>query len=482
MKPLICTPFHASSGTRTLRQRVLVAASAVLLLQAGCTVPADPAPSDPIVLPECFTASGTLQLQPQWWHGFGDDALNRLIDEALASNLSLQATWERLEQARATAAKSGAARYPDLTFEGSASTNRQFGDTTGSSQSFSMGLAASYELDFWGRVNASAEAAALDLKASKEELRTAALSLSGEVATAWFNLQSQHRQAALLQNQITLNEKHLELTERKFRSGQAKASDVLQQRQSLEASKGEAIQVHKNISLYEHRLALLLGRVPGSLSPEPIPALPEPIIPKTGVPSELLMQRPDVKAAYFALQAADKRLAAAVADRYPRFSIGASIESSALHASDLFNTWLATLAGSLSAPLFDGGLRRAEAQRSAAARNEQFYLYAQTLLDAVKEVEDALSEVAHQRRYVESLERQLELSSAAVAQLREQYLRGSGSFVSFLNAQLSHESLQRNRVSATDLLIEKSITLYRALSTGWEPERQATNQRSADVR
>lgn len=455
-----------------MRRRLTLAAVAAALLVSGCSVPKAPELSDALTLPDRFSASGSVAMEPQWWRAFDDAELERLIERALASNLSLQAAWERLEQARAAAVKSGASRYPELSLSGSASTSESRGDTRGSSQSYTATLAAGYELDLWGRVRATAEAAEMDLHASKEQLRTAQITLSAEVASAWYRLRGERLQAALLQSQIALNEKHLELTERKFRSAQAKASDVLQQRQSLESSRSEALQVQKSILLYEHQLSLLLGSVPGELRLDAETTLPAPpALPDTGIPSELLMQRPDVKAAYYDLMASDRRLAAAVADRYPKLSLTASAGSSALKAGDLFDTWILSLAGNLTAPLYDGGLRKAEAERTEAVRNEAFYGYAQTLLEALKEVEDALTEIDHQKRYLESLDKQLLLSQAAVEQLREQYLRGSGSFVSFLNAQLSHENLQRSRVTAERELLESTITLYRALSTGWEPRR-----------
>ncbi|MDX1295997.1 MAG: TolC family protein, partial [Sulfurimonadaceae bacterium] len=254
---------------------------------------------------------------------------------------------------------------------------------------------------------------------------------------------------------------------------------VLQQRQSLEAVKGDTELVRNRINLYEHQMALLLGKAPGSFeTPETLPLPTLKSLPETGVPSELLMQRPDVKAAYYALQAADSRLAAAIADRYPKLSITASAESSSAKTSDLFDNWLLTLAGNLTAPLFDGGVRRAEADRNEALRNEKFYAYAETLLKALKEVEDALSNVTHRQRYVVSLKRQVALSETSVSQIRQQYLHGNTGFVNFLTAQLSHEALQRSEITASQELLDDTITLYRALSTGWTPTRNTSMTRN----
>jgi NodT family efflux transporter outer membrane factor (OMF) lipoprotein len=452
---------------------LITLSTVVVLLLGGCGVVTEPSPPQNVSLPEKFTVSGDHALNTSWWHRFEDQQLDLLIQEALASNLSLQATWERLEQSRAAAVKSGASLYPSVTLNAAASSAKNRGDLSTHTENFSTGLAASYEIDLWGRVRANADAGEYDYLASEQSLRTAAISLSAEVASLWYKLQAQSHQLKLLNNQIALNEKNVLLTERKFRSGQAKASDVLQQRQGLESVKGDLELVRNRIKLYEYQMALLLGKTAGSYKAPDVAPLPViDTLPQAGVPSELLMQRPDVKAAFFALKASDRRLAAAVADRYPKLSITASADSSAAKSSDLFNNWLLTLAGNLAAPLFDGGQRRAEAERNEALRNEKFYTYAETLLKALKEVEDALSNVTHRQRYVESLKRQVALSEASVSQIRQQYLHGNTGFVNFLTARLSHEALQRSEITASQELIDDTISLYRALSTGWEPTRK----------
>ena len=447
---------------------------AVLFLIHGCSTAKVGAPDSEVTLPKRFTQSGSIVLDPQWWQIFRDKELNRLIHQALHENFSLQAAWERLEQARATAKKNRADLYPDLTLSGSASSTRN----TTTTKSFSLGVAAGYELDLWGRVRSIAESSRYDLLASEQNLRSSAVSLSAEIATAWFNLQEQHKQINVLGKQSILNKKNLILTEQKFRSGLSKASDVLQQRQNLEAIKAEKIVTQNKIALYKNQLAVLLGQTPGSLRYKVRNTLPAiHTLPNTGIPSELLMQRPDVKAAYFKLKAYDSQLYTAIANRYPKFTISASVNGSVPKASDIFDNWIKTLAAGLTVPLLDGNYLKAEAERTKAVRNEALYTYKQTLLEALKEVEDALSNLQYQKRYVTNLNRQLQLAKSATEQIREQYLRGNAEFVSFLNAQLSYEALQRKQVTASRESIEYAISLYRALSTGWEMKRTRTVQK-----
>jgi len=449
------------------------------LLLTGCSVPVAPQNGETPPLPERFSAAGSLETVPFWWKRFDDAALDRLEGDALAGNLSLQATWERFEQARQAARKSGAARYFDLGLDADATRYEPSGSGAKGYNGFGVALAASYEIDLWGRIDATADAAGYDMLASKEALRTASLSLSAEVASAWYALQHERLQRSLIRSQSDLASRQLLTIEAMFRGAQASATDVLQQRQSLEALNAEALASDNSARLYEHRLALLLGKTPGSLRFESLDTLPDVrALPATGLPSEVLMRRPDVRNAYFSLQAADRRLAAAVADRYPRITLAASAGSSALHASDLFSNWLLSLGASLSAPLFDGGERKAEALRSEAARNEAFYTYSQTLLEALKEVEDALATRDYQSRRLDNLDAQLALSARALDQRYARYRNGQGDFLSYLSARSTHEGLQRSVLSASLDLVDATITLERTLAGGWEPQRDENAPRS----
>jgi len=439
----------------------------ILLLLTGCITP-EPTPAQNVELPKTFTMTGTQKLQPKWWEIFEDSELNRLIEHALVSNLTLQATWERLNQARAVALKSRASLYPSLSLSSEGSTTKN----SVSTNSFSAGVAAGYEIDLWGRLNNTADASLFELKASKENLISASISLSAEIASTWYRLKEQHSHAIVLKKQIQLNTKHLKIIEQKFRNAQAKVSDIIQQRQIVESIKGEAILTNGRLELFKHQLALLLGDSSMNLKysqNSDFNIVTE--IPKIEVASELLMQRPDVKVAYYKLQASSKRLASAVSDQYPKLTISSTLLSNSISASDIFTNWLSSLVANVSAPLFDGYIRKAEVQRNEALRDEQLYLYSHTLLNALKEVEDSISKVTHQKRYLNSLNRQVELSTSSLKQIREQYIHANSSFISFLNAQLSLQSLQRNQISASRELIENIISLHRALASGWVIKR-----------
>ncbi len=429
----------------------------------------------PITIPQRFSAHQKGTPPERWWRTFNDPHLNRLVTRALVGNLSLRAAWDRLDQARAAARKAGAARFPQLDATGSAGGTLS---SAGHSLSGSLGLVASYEIDLWGRVRATRNAARLDALASQQTLRAAAISLSAEVVLTWFRLQEGLAQTALLDQQLALNQKVLKLVVFSFRKGQGQAADVLQQQQLVESAQGELAGLAAQTQIYKHQLAILLGHPPAQklgLTRRPLPALPPH--PPTGLPAELLRRRPDVRSAYFKVAAADRLVAAAIADRYPRLSIAASGSVTGGFNGQMFRSWLANLAANLLAPLFDGGARRAEVQRTRASWSEALNSYGQTVLVALREVEDALTRERHQGRSIASLDKQLLLSKSVVTQTRYNYLNGADTYLRVLYATIRHQALERSRIQAERVLLEYRVSLLRALAGGWKLRRSGTPAR-----
>ncbi|MEJ2406788.1 MAG: TolC family protein [Candidatus Thiodiazotropha sp.] len=434
-------------------------------LLSGCSaVPTRETP--PVAAPERFSQSGGERLVPErWWLDLADPSLNRLVEQALAHNFSLRAAWARLRQAEAVARREGAARLPTLDLKGNLT--RSDGSDTQADTSRQLGLYAGYELDLWGRVKASADAAALDAQASQADLRTAALSLSATLADTWYQLVEQRSQIALISRQLDINRQLLELIEGRFRSGQASASDVYRQRQLQAQTEGEMAQAETRLKTLEHQLLILLGSAPGSRTLPGDAELPVLLpLPATGLPSELLARRPDLQAALLRLQASDARAAAAVANRYPRLDLSAALITPGA-TGGVFDGWLGNLVAQLTAPLFDGGERRAEVARTEAVVRESLNDYAQILLEALGEVEDALVAEAGQRRYLAAIDAQLEALKTVATQEGKRYFQGDADYLSVLDAMRSRQSLERQQVSARRELISDRIALVTALAGGW---------------
>ena len=456
----------------------------LLFLTTACAPLTPTTPSSPIPTPARFSTSGEAELPDQWWQSFNDPQLAQLIDQALAANLSLRATWDRLRQAEAMARRSGSDLVPHLDGTGSATTSREDdGGSTQSSNSATLGLAASYELDLWGRIRSRRDAARYDAAASAEELHTAALTLSAQVASVWYQLVEQRGQIRLLDQQHEIDRQVLKLVTFRFRRGQVGASDVLQQRQLVEANRGQQALAKSQALVLEHQLAILLGQAPGSVALPASGDLTElPPLPRSGLPADLLQRRPDLRAALAKVRAADARLAAAIADRLPRFSLAAEASTEGGDGRDLFHNWLASLAANLVAPLVDGGYLKAEAERSRAVADEALNTYGQAALAALAEVEDGLAREQGQRQYLDRLANQLRLAGQGVNQVRGRYLRGQEGYLRVLDAQLSQQTLERSLLTARRQLIDDRINLCRALAGGWQltpPERRATAEQES---
>ncbi|MFH2007848.1 MAG: efflux transporter outer membrane subunit [bacterium] len=420
-------------------------------------------------VPSAFSRAGGAKLPERWWRAFGDPELDRLVKLALSGNPGLRAARARLDQSRALARKAGATLYPQLDAEAGISGTASK-DTK--SVSLVLGVAASYELDLWGRVRASRDAARLDVSATRETLRATAISLSAEVATAWYQLVERQGQLALLRRQVALNEQVLALVSFKFGQGQARAADVLQQRQLIESLRGDRSQVESQAQVLRHQLAVLAGRAPGKLVPRRIRGLPRlPPLPRAGVPARLLERRPDVRSAYYKVRAANRRVAAALADRFPRLSISASASVTGGFNPGAFYSWLTNLAANLLAPIFDGGARKAEVARSRAESREVLAGYGQVILVALREVEDALTRERELGRYLGSLDRQLRLSGAVTKQTQHSYLNGEEEYLRVLDALIKHQALERARMTVQRDLLLNRIALCRALAGGWKLHR-----------
>ena len=400
-----------------------------------------------------------------WWQGIDDPKLQILIERGLANNQNLKVIGERLLQSEAVARQAGADLMPSLDANGAASTIKTRNDgSTDSGTNLLIGLAAAYEIDLWGRLQAKEDAALFDTRASSEDVQTAALSLAAQLANVWYQLAANYSQLLLLGQQQEVNRMGLELILLRFNAGQIGIADVLQQKQLIESTNGELAQQGSTAKTLEHQLAILTGVSPGMFQTPGTPALINlPPLPSTGVPMDLLANRPDIRSRYASLLAADKRIAAAIADRYPRLSISAELNTPTSSTHNLFNNWLASLAANVVGPILDGGSRQAEVDRTSAAAREKLHAYGEALLVAVGEVEDALVREKEQRLLINSLEIQLNLATRTLLSVRDRYKQGAEDYQRVLIALLSQQGLQRSLVTGRQQLISYRIDLYRAL-------------------
>jgi NodT family efflux transporter outer membrane factor (OMF) lipoprotein len=446
------------SQTLTLLTLLLLGASIT-----SCTQRSDQIPAPPVEFPDQFSLSGNKTIDARWWLDLKDPELTTLIGQALSGNFSLRIARDRLTEVKASARQAGALLSPTVDARANAAT-RQNHQTNSSEETLLLEFAASYEIDLWGRLAAARDAAVLDTQATQADLNTAAVSIAAEVAQTWYRIVETGLQQQLVQKQKETNIHVLELITVQFRAGQAGAADVLQQRQLVETNNAELAGLRRTLKLFEHQLSLLLGEAPGSYIFPEISTLPLlPPLPDTGLPIDLITRRPDIRSSYFQLQAADRRVASAVANRLPKLSISAELYSSDNRASDLFNNWFSSLIANLVAPVIDGGYLQAEVEKRQAAARQLLNRYGQTILQAIGEVEDALIQEKVQIEILDNLNIRLELAAQTVDHVATRYRSGAEDYQRVLLALLSHQELQRRIIESQLLLINYRISLYRAL-------------------
>lgn len=423
---------------------------------------------------QTFSMSGDAETPDRWWLAFEDKSLNAIVDTALQSNLSLKTIWYQLKEAMSVVDIASSAQLPDIFLELQSGISRPEPDFTGG-ENTQLSLGASYEVDLWGRIRHSVHAEEYRLKASYFEYKTAAISLSGEIAVTWFRLKATKNQLQLINEQIATNEKVLALIRARFASGQVRGVDILRQQQLIEATKEQKIALESTMSILQHQLRILLGQPPGkaiAVSAE-LPTLPP--LPSTGIPLELVNRRPDVQRAFNSLQAADREVAAAISNKYPRLSLSltAAIRSNTL--TNLLESQALSIYGSLLAPIFFGGRLSAEVDRSQAVKHQLLNAYGQIVLTSFQEVEDALVREIKQRERIKVVAEQVRLAEKTFEQLRIEYLNGSIAYIDVLVTLNQQQQLRRDLIDARLELLEIRIALYRALAGGFETEREKNN-------
>ncbi len=416
---------------------------------------------------ESFSLTGQTQAPEEWWLAFEDATLEALIDTALRANLPLRAAWHEVEEAGAIIDVTSSARWPQVFLQLQSGISVPEPDFVGG-ENTQLSLRASYEVDLWGRIRYSVHADEYRFKATYYDYKTAAISLSGEVALTWYRIKAISYQLQLVDEQLETNRQVLALIRARFASGQVRGVDILRQQQLIENTSEQKIELEMQLSVLQNQLALLMGKPP-SQPIEVAAQLPDlPPLPDTGIPMQLINRRPDVLSAFYRLQASDRELAAAISNKYPRlnFSIATAVRSNSFEG--LLASQAGSLAGSLLAPVFYGGRLNAEADGARAVRQQQLNNYGQTVLVAFQEVENALIRETKLREQIVVMEEQLALAERAFGQLRIEYLNGSIAYLDVLSTLAQQQQLKRAVVDARMGLLEIRIGLYRALAGGVE--------------
>ena len=425
----------------------------------------------PVTLPESFSKSGIATIPDQWWNSFKDPGLNQAIELALADNFTVKQARDRLLQAQAVARKAGSDKFPELDLLAGAGRSKRTDESA--QNEFSLGLSVSYELDVWGRLGSAAHASELEADAKQEDVYSAAISLSADVAETWYDIAATQARVDLFKSELETQQSIAQIIKEQFKYGKVRAADVYRQEQLQAGTQASLVKEVGDLRVLQHKLRLLLGKTPKSLLDLPAPRFVGlPALPKTGVPSQVLDRRPDVRRAWLMVLSANKSVSVAHADRYPRISLSASATTASDSVGDLFDAWVFRLVGNVVQPLFDGGRRRAELQRTRAVLTERVHEYAQVVLVAMKEVEDALVQEAQQVKFLEHVNEQLAANNKVLERTQDLYKQGQSDYLRVLESLTSHLTIKERQVNAQLDLIAFRIQLYKSLAGYWHVDPQ----------
>lgn len=437
---------------------------------ASCAVhPVKEEPVLPNFVPVSFSQSGESAPPYQWWQTFSDDDLSHLMDMALQNNFDLKAAWARLAQFVAVVKLSGAELYPQVNLNSDISrTESDQGRLSINSDRFAINVAAAYELDLWKRIESQQKAAVFDYESSRENIEATALTLSALIAERWLFIIEQKAQLSLLQEQLKSSQTFLELNELRFSQGRTNAVSVYQQRAQTASIQSQFPLIESNIQVFENQLALLMGQTPEYVFdtiPDFLPSLPP--LPQTGIPSEIVLQRPDIRSAHNQIVAADYRVASAIADRYPTLRITGQGGLQTGQIENLFEDTLWNIAAGILYPIMDGSRRQSEIERNQAVWQERLYMYKQRVLTALHEIENALIQEHKQQERVNALQFQLDVSRKTLEESQSRFLNGLSDYLPVLTALIDVQQQERQLLSSERDLLLFRVDLHQALGGAW---------------
>ena len=473
--------------TRLLKHAPVIAAVALLV---GCTTVGPDYEEPETTLPDAWHTAATEGLTEgeatlqTWWLVFNDPELEDLIMRSAGGNLDLREAMWRVEEARALRGVAAGAKSPQVGFSGQSSRSQpsdngvvgDFAPPEGfdATNLHDYGVGASWEIDVFGRIQRQVEVADATAEASVEAYRDVLVSLYSEVALAYVNLRTSQERLRLAHANVDGQEDTLELTQDRFSAGLVSALDVAQAESNLANTRSLIPVVERDLDQALNRLAVLLGEHPGSLHAElsePGPIPDEPADVTTGLPAELLRQRPDVRQAERELAAQTARIGVATADLYPSFELSGFLGLQAVSGGDFFGgdslTW--NLGLPIRWNIFAGGRIRSQIRAEEARTKQLLAGYEQTVLAALEEVENAMMS------YVKEIERRGRLTESVDATQRSldlvltQYRAGLTDFQNVLDTQRTLLLRQDELAVAEGIVIGSLVRLYRALGGGWDP-------------
>ncbi len=455
---------------------IRVAAPLAMLLLSGCVMgPDHTAPET--ALPGKFNEGGQKSAgNPsgvEWWTAFNDSQLNKLVKQGIAQNLDILQSLERIEQARAAAVSAQASLFPSLTGTASERGSRTNGSINPTPETWtsSGGLSVSWLVDLWGQYRSSAASAKALLDGSYDSVDTARLTYLSDLTKSYINARYYQKRIAVAKEAVKSRRDTLALTKLQLEAGAASRLDVVQSEGLVNSTLADIPGLEASFYSNAYHISTLLGLPASTLIHDLEKGGAQPV-PRgtvlTGIPADLIRNRPDIRLAERNLASAVYNISVAKAQLFPSITLNGSISPSYVSSSKGFgtaNTW--SFGPALNLPIFDGGTLRANVKSKESQAREKYLAWKSTVLSAVEQVQSALAAynrdaraVAASRAYVKSYKEALELSTAS-------YKDGASSLLDVLDAQRSLTTAQASLATAIQQQANDFVTLNIAIGGGY---------------
>ncbi|MBK4738469.1 efflux transporter outer membrane subunit [Noviherbaspirillum pedocola] len=412
-----------------------------------------------------------------WWNQFDDDVLSELIATALRENRDLKIAAARVDQFIGVLRTTRSAQYPQVSALLNAERLRAseqgltpIPNGRGATDNlFEGSLSVSWELDLFGRLRRQTEAARANLLASEEGRRATVLSLVSSVALSYVNLRSLDRQLEIANTTVASRAESLRIFRRRFEGGTVSELELTQSQAEYEDAVSRVPAIEAQIGQQEDALSILLGRDPGPITRgRGLDKLGLPAVP-AGLPSDLLMRRPDLRQAEQNLVAANAQIGAARAQYFPSISLTGLLGSASIELSDLFSgparAW--SVATSVAMPIFTAGGIAGQVEQAEAIQQQTLEQYRKSIQVAFQEVDDNLIGYQKARVQLDSLGRQVATLDRQVKLARARYENGYTSYIEVLDAERSLFNAQLSYTQTGALVFSSVVNLYKAMGGGW---------------
>lgn len=407
-----------------------------------------------------------------WWTTFNDAQLSELISKSLSGNLDLRNALARINEARARRGIAKADFYPKINSSDLVGETYN-GNTDSRNPRYGLGLDASWEIDLFGRIARSVESTQATLEATEANYQDVLVSLAAEIALNYIEMRTAQVQYQVAEQNINAQTEIYQLALWRWQAGLANKLDAEQALSSVEQLTAQLPSLKTKIAQHQHQIAVLLGVTPASLNNElnnakTIPSSSLKIA--IGVPADVLRQRPDIKKAERELAAQTAQIGVATAEKYPKLTLSGTIGLEAIKASNLFTTagLIDSLLGKLTFPIFNAGQIQSNIDVQNAKQQQALANYQATVLNALKDVENALVGIAQEQQRLQELEQASKTAERAMNLAKTQYQSGLTEFLNVQQTQRTLLSLQEQYAGSQGQLSLYIISLYKALGGGWK--------------